>query len=201
MGESPPPPAPAPVPPAPFPAVPDVDVTVAAPPDSALSIAADFATVAGALTAAIALIFVLLQLRGLEKQLSIQVFAEYTSRYREIVAQLPADVFTRDWTAYTAAERARLLPVMRSYFDLRFEEWYLNDTKRMHPRDWTTVMKGFRRALAAPAFRGAWIEVSSRISDFDPNFLAYVNSLLSAPPPSPSVAAPAPPSPPPTTTP
>jgi hypothetical protein len=66
------------------------------------------------------------QLAKLNQQLTLQHFADYTKRYQEIILRFPEDINETAFKLEGREDYSTIMRAMRTYFDLSFEEWYLN---------------------------------------------------------------------------
>lgn len=91
-------------------------------------------------------------------QQKIQVFSEYTKRYQEIIADFPENINEQGFklSELTKQDCDRLMRKMRQYFDLCFEEWYLNSKGLLDSNFWSLWSGGITTALSKPAFVDAW---------------------------------------------
>lgn len=129
-----------------------------------------------AVAAIVGLFFVWRQLGGLNKQLKLQTYSDYTRRYEAIVMRLPEDVNSADFKLEGRGDYNQTMRAMRSYFDLCFEEWDLNEKKLIDPQFWETWQDGIRTAMSKTAFRQAWSVISSD-SEFGERFEAFLDDL------------------------
>lgn len=65
---------------------------------------------------------------------------------------------------------------MRSYFDLSFEEWDLNEKKLIDSQFWDVWRGGMKTALSKPAFQQAWVAVKET-SDYGGGFESFIDAL------------------------
>lgn len=114
---------------------------------------------AGALVLATAWIAIA-TLRGVQAQMHVQTFTEYTRRYSDIADSLPADFAspscTTDPTAMPPEGRAALLRAMRRYFNLCWEELHLRRAGKIDGRTWTIWEAGVRDTMRSPCVRACW---------------------------------------------
>lgn len=118
------------------------------------------------------------QLRKLSVQLMIQQFSDYTKRYQEIILHFPENINEPEFMLASSHERASTMRYMRAYFDLCFEEWYLNQRKLIDKDIWKTWRAGMSAALSKSAFRQAWDEVK-KDTDFGREFVGFVENVRS----------------------
>jgi hypothetical protein len=136
------------------------------------------AAVVGAAAALGGLVGVFVQLRSLNTQIGLQTYAEYTKRYADVIQRFPENVNSAafEMASLGSNDRDRLMRAMRSYFDLCFEEWDLNEKKLISPDFWMTWQEGMQTALSKPAFRQAW-EVIQGDSVFGTKFEKFIADL------------------------
>jgi hypothetical protein len=116
---------------------------------------------AGAALATLITIFVLL--KGVRDQLWMIGFIVYTDRYAKVMRALPFEARQpgSDYTLdrISEEERASLLSVMREYFNLCSEEFWLMRNKRIDRRTWDVWVQGMREVARFPSFNGAWAQL------------------------------------------
>jgi len=129
--------------------------------------------------AILSLVFVVLifayEQRQTRKQLKIQNFSDYTSRYQDIIVNLPFDVMDEDFDidSLEKDERERCLKWMKAYFDLCAEEYFLN-RKAVIDRDiWLDWKEGMVYVFNRPAFLKGW-KIVSRHRDIYSSFKPFV---------------------------
>ena len=111
----------------------------------------------------IAAITVIVTLRGIRDQLWLSTFAEYTSRYSQIMGRVPFAV--RDPNGGVTLddlsdhERECVLGAVRMYANLCSEELYLHDRKLIDKETWEIWQTGIRDTLRAPCFRAGWQKI------------------------------------------
>jgi len=132
-------------------------------------------TLLGVITAVIALY---VQIRKLNQQLMLQHFADYTKRYQEIILEFPENINQDDFHIEGDKSRDHTMRYMRAYFDLCFEEWYLNGRNLIDKEIWNVWIDGMRAALSKPAFQQAWVIIKND-SSFGEEFHSYITSLSS----------------------
>lgn len=137
----------------------------------------DIPTWLSAIATGLGIFFLWKQLDGLNKQAKLQVYAEYTKRYAEIVQRFPEDINTTDFVMSSRGkEQEGIMRAMRAYFDLCFEEWDLNEKGLISKDFWITWREGMSTALSKPAFKQAWalIQVDSV---FGTKFVNFVSEM------------------------
>ena len=91
----------------------------------------DFIALATGAVTLVGVVLVFGQLRSLNQQSRMQTFAEYTRRYQEIVLHFPEDIHAGDFSLRDHKDYDNIMRHMRAYYDLCFEEWYLQRDVRI----------------------------------------------------------------------
>ena len=131
------------------------------------------ATVLGVIVAAVALWW---QLTKLNQQLTLQYFADYTKRYQEIIQQFPEDVNEAGFKINDREDYQQTMRAMRSYFDLCFEEWYLNQRGFIDGGIWKMWRGGMATAFSKAAFQQAW-SIAVRDTRYGADFEKFLTEL------------------------
>jgi hypothetical protein len=130
------------------------------------------------LTGVIVSVFVLWkQLGKLSDQLFMQQFADYTKRYQDIILHFPEDINKHDFDFVGRSDYHQTMRYIRAYFDLCFEEWYLNERHLIDKETWVVWGGGMKTALSKTAFRQAW-EIIKNDTSYGKKFENYIASLL-----------------------
>jgi hypothetical protein len=116
------------------------------------------ATFLGVLVAIGAIIY---QGRKITHQLVLQNFSEYTKRYQEIILKFPEDINEPTFKLEGRSDYNTTMRALRAYFDLSYEEWYLNKRGFVDEGIWAVWEGGMKTALDKPAFRQAWHKIRS----------------------------------------
>jgi hypothetical protein len=66
---------------------------------------------------------------------------------------------------------------MRAYFDMCYEQWFLNTRKLLDGKIWADWKLGMGSAFSKPAFRQAW-RIIKEDSNFGFGFEGFANGLL-----------------------
>ncbi|RJQ48993.1 MAG: hypothetical protein C4528_01510 [Gammaproteobacteria bacterium] len=138
-----------------------------------ISLGSAVATFLGVVVAAVA---IWVQIRKLNEQLMLQHFADYTKRYQEIILQFPENINEASFVLASHPDYSRTMRQMRAYFDLCFEEWYLNQRKLLDKEIWNVWKSGMEAALSKPAFKQAWAQIK-KDTNFGVAFEQYVESF------------------------
>jgi len=123
--------------------------------------------------------FNLMQYRQMGRQLKNNFFAEYTKRYHEIILHFPLDIYenTFNFDALEKKEKDEILRYIRVYFDLCYEEYFLNKNKNIDKKVWIDWKEGIYFAFSKKAFKEAW-EKFYPSPGFYKDFKEYVDSEL-----------------------
>ena len=126
----------------------------------------------------VSILFALRQLRSVSQQLTIQNFSDYTKRYQEIILSLPENVNDDQFQIEDLHEpdREKLMRSMRAYYDMSFEEYWLNQTGLIWKPIWTIWSGGMKTACSRPAFRQAW-QIIGNDSDYGVEFHQFIDKL------------------------
>jgi len=88
------------------------------------------------------------QLRGIRKQLWLQMFTEYTRRYADAMASMPFEArrvsAAREVSPLKEHVREFVLTAMRRYFNLCSEELYLHQRGSIDDETWNIWKAGIR---------------------------------------------------------
>jgi hypothetical protein len=140
----------------------------------------DWIVAIAALAACAGVAVLLVQLRCLARQVSLQHLADYTTRHQSIIAALPEDIDAPGSTLEERPDYERTLQRMRAYFDLSFEKWYLARRRQIDPDIWGIWRRGITAALAKPAFQQAWAIIRPD-ARFGPDFEGFVDQCMHYP--------------------
>lgn len=138
-----------------------------------ISLSSAIATFLGVVVAAVA---IWLQISKLNNQLLIQQFSEYTKRYQGIILNFPENINEPSFDFASDTNRDLTMRYMRAYFDLCFEEWYLNQRKLIDSETWKIWEGGMRTALSKTAFINAWIQIE-KDTGFSLEFKEFLEKL------------------------
>lgn len=91
----------------------------------------------------------------------LEVFIEYTNRYREVVGSLPGEVFSPSFRIGETGSEAQeqIICELRKYFDMCSEEHWLHSHGRLDLEVWTEWESGMEHLMSRPAFAHAWDEI------------------------------------------
>ena len=91
-----------------------------------------------------------------------------TKRYQEIVLNFPESINDPDFKFGKRGtdKYDKTMRYMRSYFDLCFEEWDLNDRNLIDNKTWEVWRGGIQTAMKKSAFRQAWTIAMNTGTDY-----------------------------------
>lgn len=114
-------------------------------------------------------------LREIRNQLWISTFSDYTKRYSEIICQLPdaaSDPKNSLLADISKIDKDKLMGLMRAYYDLCSEEYYLYTHGKLDSDTWALWEKGLVFTIRLPTFRDAWKTI--KMEGYDEDFISYV---------------------------
>lgn len=138
------------------------------------------------LTATITAVGIILAYKGLKsqldfhnKQLKVEIFSDYSTRYQSIIADFPEGINEQSFllTSLKPEDYSKTMRKMRQYFDLCFEEWFLNSKGLLEPSFWELWSGGMTTALSKPAFVDAWKTVKDS-SVFGLDFEKFIENKI-----------------------
>lgn len=139
--------------------------------------ASDWVAAATGIITLAGVIVVYAQLRSLNQQTKLQNFAEYTRRYQHIVLNFPEDINARDFLLNGRKDYDSVMRYMRAYYDLCFEEWYLQRQGLIGSDFWEIWDDGIKTALSKPAFQQAW-QVMKADTNFGAEFSRFAEGRM-----------------------
>lgn len=111
----------------------------------------------------------------------MSTFIEYTERYSAIVDGLPADVRDPrahvDLAALDDEKRLHILGVMRRYFNMCSEEYFLAQEGFLYGAVWEIWKTGIRDMATYPFFDDTWRALRQEYSLY-PDFQDLIRDLL-----------------------
>lgn len=119
-------------------------------------------------------------LKEIKDQMWISIFSEYTRRYSEIIRDLPDAASDPQISALNKAsrhEKDKIMGLMRAYFDLCSEEYYLHKTGKIDRKTWSLWEKGLVFTARLPTFVDAWKLI--KVEGYDEAFVEYIDKLIS----------------------
>jgi len=124
------------------------------------------------------------QNKSLNKQLKLIFFADYTKRYQEIIVNLPEDINSEEFsfTKLSDKKKDKTLRLLRVYFDLCSEEYYLNKNSHIESYVWEEWCNGIQNTMKKAAFCKAWklILKDTYYSDEFKKFMSCSGNLTGA---------------------
>jgi len=108
----------------------------------------------------------------------LRIFTEYTRRYHETMLMIPTSVFGQDFDLRQVEDEKCevLLRAMRAYFDMCWEELYLNKAGKLEPQVWKYWQAGMVDLFKHPVFGQAWDAIQSD-RYYDRSFHEFVGDL------------------------
>ena len=95
------------------------------------------------------------------KQQKLDFFARYTERYQHIIEQLPEYVYADD-EKMTEEDYQKILPIVRAYFDLCSEEFYLHKQHHLSKNVWKEWEAGMVSMFQRPVFKQCWKRINPK---------------------------------------
>lgn len=120
------------------------------------------------------------QTSKLANQLTLQLFADYTKRYQDIMLNFPEDVNSHNFVLNGRKDYEHTMRYMRPYVDLCYEEWCLHTRKLIDNNTWKVWKGGIETAFTKPAFQQAW-QVLKPDSEFDGTFKQFIEECIHGP--------------------
>ncbi len=122
------------------------------------------------------------QLEIQNKEARLQIFAEYTKRYQEIILHLPEGINDMTFSLKKLKENDRekydrTMRYMRVYYDLCSEEYFLNEQGMIENFVWNEWKKGMTYTFNRPAFKEAWGIINTE-TGYYPDFSNFVNNAI-----------------------
>jgi len=111
------------------------------------------------------------------RQTQIQMFLEYTKRYREVMDSLPRQAISaRLQSEHNPPEPTEELTLaVLKYLNLCSEEYYLWQQKYLSAKVWHIWEDEMIRVLRTPLVQREWAELQSEFQAY-PDFCGYVDS-------------------------
>lgn len=105
------------------------------------------------------------------EQNQIQMFAEYTRRYQDIIMNMPQSVFEGDATL-----DKNVLRYMSLYFNLCSEEHDLYSKGAISPDVWSKWLTGFSITMRHEIYKLAW---EHEKGNYNMNFRSFFDQIIS----------------------
>ena len=121
------------------------------------------------------------QLDFQNRQLKVEIFSDYSTRYQNIIADFPEGINEQSFVLKQLDKDIypKTMRKMRQYFDLCFEEWYLNSKRFLEPSFWELWSGGMTTALSKPAFVDAW-KIVKDSSVFGADFEKFIDAKINS---------------------
>jgi hypothetical protein len=111
------------------------------------------------------------------KEQWISLYYEFNKRYAEIRWKLPNDILFDDFDLSKLNDE-NLMKIMRQYFDLCSEEFYLKNKKKWIEKElWQEWHKGIEYYMSKPAFKEAWRKVRNN-EDYYTGFIKFMDGIV-----------------------
>lgn len=120
------------------------------------------------------------QFKLMRNQMELNMFADYTKRYQEIVMKFPENINEDSFSIDNLSDdkKEKVMRTMRIYFDLCSEEYFLHQKKNLDLVVWKEWKKGMIFAFRKKAFRDAWKIISKDTHGFHQDFDKFVNKYI-----------------------
>lgn len=109
------------------------------------------------------------------EQQKLDFFARYTGRYQQIIMQLPEYVYQDHPIAEDACQQ--ILPIMRAYYDLCSEEYFLYEQKYLSKKVWKEWRSGMEYIFQRPVFKQCWEKMDLQDTSYS-NFREFVRKEI-----------------------
>lgn len=115
------------------------------------------------------------QIKQNTKQLKLQFFSEYTSRYQNILLNLPVNIFSEEFQIkkLNPEDQQSMYKYLRMYFDLCSEEFYLSREKKVAQKVWKEWEQGILYNFKIKHINEALIHCGIR-PEFYTDFVSYL---------------------------
>jgi hypothetical protein len=115
------------------------------------------------LTIIVAVVIGLIEIRQMLKQIRLGSFAEYTKRYQEIILKFPSNYFADDFSFVGVSDdvREEIRRVVRAYFDLCSEEYFLHEKGYIPDEVWKEWATGIVHNFSLGHIYADWELVST----------------------------------------
>ena len=123
---------------------------------------------------------ILASMKMVREQNQIQMFAEYTKRYQDIIMNMPKSV-------YEGSEEVNddVLRYMQLYFNLCSEEYDLRSKDAISSDVWDKWLAGIQLTMSRPVYQKAWLLENENYSK-NTSFVAFLDACTKPIRPSPS---------------
>jgi hypothetical protein len=121
------------------------------------------------------------RLRGIQNQLWLQAFTEYTRRYADAMANMPFEARhpgpPSELTSLDEETRKSTLTAMRRYFNLCSEELYLHERGRIDKETWVIWRTGIQESARWPYFAGSWVFLRDEYAPYQ-SFCDFMDDIV-----------------------
>jgi hypothetical protein len=111
-------------------------------------------------------------LKKIHSQIQTANLREYCKSYREILVQLPMDMFKEKITDDFIPKNKEILLVC-NYFGLLFEEFRLHEDGHIDDKTWKDWEGNIDRHALNPGYVKAWYKAKT-VFDFDQSFASFI---------------------------
>lgn len=114
-------------------------------------------------------------IREIRDQVRTTVYLECTKRYYDIVTQLPdgASDPKRSVLYSPGINKGEIMGLMRAYYDLCSEQFYLHGSGKISQGTWDHWRGGLIFTIKLPTFREAWDEIKEE--GYEKSFVDFIN--------------------------
>ncbi len=119
-------------------------------------------------------------IKEMRDQVRTTVYLECTRRYYDIVTQLPDEASDSQRSALrsSSANQDEIMGLMRAYYDLCSEQYYLHGTGKISHETWNHWREGLTFTIKLPTFREAWDEI--REEGYKKSFVDFIEESRSS---------------------
>jgi len=130
-------------------------------------------------TIAIGFLGVAVTLRSHRRQMHVQMFIEFSSRFHEVLGAMPVHV----WMSFegggsTLPRSEELTKSCLQCFHIVANLYHLHKAGYVSQELWKPWQRGFRRTMEGPVLRQEWLAVEAAFSHL-PDFCGYMRGLMS----------------------
>ena len=118
---------------------------------------------------------ILASMKMVREQNQIQMFAEYTKRYQDIIMNMPKSV-------YEGSDELNddVLRYMQLYFNLCSEEYDLRTKDSISPDVWDKWLSGMKMTMSRSVYQKAW-DLEKVNYSMNPEFVSFMDSCILTP--------------------
>lgn len=121
------------------------------------------------------------QLQGISTQLKLNVFTTYTSRYSKIIGQLPNEANDPKISILdnlSPSSKDSIIGIIRQFFDLCSEEFYLSQRKLVDKKVWNLWTAGMKFHMKCKSFQNGWSLIKKE--GYDSEFVKFIEKMIPA---------------------